>query len=640
MGKVRVIARESRLSQIQVREVMEKHPETEYEIEVLSSYGDKHKEISLLDGKAPADMFTRELDEALIHGRADVAIHSAKDLPYPLDERLEVIALYPPFDQSDSLVSKGHRTLKQLPAGSKIGTSSAVRRRGIAEIRPDLEIVSIRGCIEERVRQVRDGELDGAIIATCALRRLGMEGEISEVLPFETHPLQGYLAVTALKGRQDLKEQFSGGSVLETQGEVTLVGFGPGDPELMTVAGAKAVEAADIIFYDDLTDREYIERQKGEAVYVGKRSGKHQAEQADINRLLLEAAREGKRVVRLKGGDPMMFAHAGEEIEYLQSNLVNVRVIPGVTAASALAAAAKISLTHRGISSSVSMVNGHAKQPIVPDTDTIVYYMGASQLEEIGKRLIAEGRAETTPVLLGYNISRPDEKLFETTLGQLKGDYPTPLIVLIGNVAALRRKAASEIEQTLYTGLSPTAPDQTHTPLIEIESTEWEQPAEGYDYLLFTSRNAVRAWFGKAGTNGAQVVSIGTTTTAALVEAGVAREDIIQSDKDDSYGVIELFWGLDRGRVVIPRSDIALQIIPNGLREIGYTVETVTVYKTVMPRRPRKVNLENVRRVVFTSPSTVDNFIKLYGELPQGIAYETRGRITHNHLKNRQNEAI
>ena len=112
MGKVRVIARESRLSQIQVREVMEKHPETEYEIEVLSSYGDKHKEISLLDGKAPADMFTRELDEALIHGRADVAIHSAKDLPYPLDERLEVIALYPPFDQSDSLVSKGHRTLK------------------------------------------------------------------------------------------------------------------------------------------------------------------------------------------------------------------------------------------------------------------------------------------------------------------------------------------------------------------------------------------------------------------------------------------------------------------------------------------------------------------------------------------------
>ena len=151
---IRIIARQSPLSQLQVREAMEKFPEIDYRLETLSSYGDRHQHISLLDGEAPADMFTRELDEALISKRADIAIHSAKDLPYPLDERLEVIALFPPFDQSDSLVSRDHLTLEQLPAGSSVGTSSAMRRKELLALRPELKVVGIRGCIEERVSLV------------------------------------------------------------------------------------------------------------------------------------------------------------------------------------------------------------------------------------------------------------------------------------------------------------------------------------------------------------------------------------------------------------------------------------------------------------------------------------------------------
>ena len=134
---IRVIARQSRLSQLQVQEAMARFPETDYLLETLSSYGDEHQQISLLNGEAPADMFTRELDEALINGRADIAIHSAKDLPYPLDDRLEVIALFPPFDQSDSLVSREHLTLAQLPAGSSVGTSSPMRRRELLALRPE-----------------------------------------------------------------------------------------------------------------------------------------------------------------------------------------------------------------------------------------------------------------------------------------------------------------------------------------------------------------------------------------------------------------------------------------------------------------------------------------------------------------------
>ena len=159
-------------------------------------------------------MFTRELDLALLNGEADIAIHSAKDLPEHLNDGLEVIALYEAFDKSDSLVSRDNMKLQELPAGSRIGTSSPLRRKELLALRPDLEIVGIRGCIEDRVEQVRRGDVDAAIVATCALKRLDMEQDIAEVLPFETHPMQGRLAVTARKGREDLKAIFSKGSIL------------------------------------------------------------------------------------------------------------------------------------------------------------------------------------------------------------------------------------------------------------------------------------------------------------------------------------------------------------------------------------------------------------------------------------------
>ena len=637
---IRIIARQSPLSQLQVREAMEKFPEIDYRLETLSSYGDQHQHISLLDGEAPADMFTRELDEALISERADIAIHSAKDLPYPLDERLEVIALFPPFDQSDSLVSRDHLTLEQLPAGSTVGTSSPMRRRELLALRPDLKIVGIRGCIEERVSQVRDGKIDAAIVATCALKRLGMEDDISEVLPFETHPLQGYLAITALRGREELKTLFKREDVLHRQGKVTLVGFGPGDPELLTVKAVKALQNADIIFYDDLIGKDYLDTLSAEKYYVGKRSGRHHAEQDDINRLLLKAAREDKEVVRLKGGDPMVFGHAGEEIEYLQSNLVEVSVIPGITTASALAATTKVNLTQRGISSSVAFVNGHSSQPIIPNTETIVYYMGGARLSKIGESLKAEGWADTTPVLLVHNVSLPDEQTFETTVGRLStqnglhSSLPTPIIALVGDVAQLRHQAASNIRRTLYTGLVSPNSNYIHTPLIEIKPIEYSvPPRESYDYLLFTSRYAVKHW--KDGFSG-RIVSIGSSTTQALKTAGA--ENVEQTEKDDSYGVIDYFSHLPRGRVLIPRSNLALDIIPEGIRALGFDVETLTVYHNVYPRYVRHINLANIQRVVFTSPSTIDNFITTYGDLPSHIEYVTRGRITAQHLKSRQNE--
>lgn len=214
MDKIRVIARGSRLSRLQVKEVFDRLPEVSYEIVYVDSFGDKRMDISLLNSEAPDDMFTRELDWALLYGEADVAIHSAKDLPVYLHPDLEVIALYEAFDKTDALVSRDYVRLMDLPEGSSVGTSSPLRKASLQALRPDLKIVGIRGCIEDRVQQVRSGKIDCAIVATCALKRLGMENEITEILPFPTHPMQGRLAVTAKRGRSDLRQVFTKDSIL------------------------------------------------------------------------------------------------------------------------------------------------------------------------------------------------------------------------------------------------------------------------------------------------------------------------------------------------------------------------------------------------------------------------------------------
>ena len=722
--KIRVIARGSRLSRLQVEEVFKNFPELAYEIKYLESYGDKNQQISLLNGEAPADIFTRELDDAIRQGDADIAIHSAKDLPYPLPEDIEVIALLPAFDTTDSLVSRDHKKLAELPAGSIIGTSSPLRKKGLNELRPDLTIKGIRGCIEERVQQVKDGKYDAAIVATCALKRLGMEDEIAEVLPFPTHPLQGFLAITALKGKT-LKQAFVSKSILDKQGSVSLVGFGPGDPDLLTIKAAKAIDAADIIFYDDLIDDSYLADKKAEKIYVGKRAGYHHKEQADINRLLLEAAREGKNVVRLKGGDPMIFAHGSEEIEYLESNLIKVNVIPGITTASALAASQKISLTHRDFSSSVALVSGHTPQPVTPDAETLVYYMGAKQLQAIATQLIdKEGWAFNTPVLLTYNVSRPDEQTFETTLWNLRNgemqNLPTPLIALIGNVAGLKHHQASDIKPTLYTGTLPAIEkrkaDYTYTPLIEIsyhptaftdlydddddqedfnhmkglnlgkkycciydgKDREWETDWDNFEneigYILFTSQYAVAPTLTYLKSGIIQCseyiyISIGDTTTEALHQAGI--KDVVQVDKDNRFGIIEYFkkekekyrvakskhkpaietvreMGYNPDEVIIfdnfqfwyqrrtvfyPHSSLSSDAIPLALQELGFNVMSVVAYNNVLPKHVRRVNLNHFKRIVFTSPSTIDNFIKLYGKLPENTEFITRGPITQAHLE-------
>lgn len=231
--------------------------------------------------------------------------------------------------------------------------------------------------------------------------------------------------------------------IKEKSGTVYLVGFGPGDPDLLTIKAFKALSNADVIFYDDLINKEYVKRFKADKIYVGKRKDKHSIDQPEINRLLLYAALDGKNVVRLKGGDPMIFGHGGEEIGFLEKYNVKTEVIPGVSSGIAAAGLTKIPLTYRGISSSVTFISGHNVQNIdVPKTGTLVFYMSVSTIKSIALKLINKGWNDNTPVAVIYDVSNPDQDETFTTLNQLiysQMIFRTPSIIIVGEVVNVNR---------------------------------------------------------------------------------------------------------------------------------------------------------------------------------------------------------
>ncbi len=248
-----------------------------------------------------------------------------------------------------------------------------------------------------------------------------------------------------------------------SEGRVTLVGAGPGNPELLTLKAVRALQAADVILFDDLVSDEVLElaRREAKRMMVGKRGRRESCSQKDINALMLKLARQGKRVVRLKSGDPMVFGRAGEEIAMLKDAGVDVSVVPGITAASAMASSLGVSLTHRDHAQSVRFITGHARNGELPDDldwrgladskCTLVFYMGGRTAPQIAQRLMGEGLPSTTPVSVSVSVSRPDEQTTTTDLAGLVSfsgkDLAGPVLVSVGAAfgesnARLARKAA------------------------------------------------------------------------------------------------------------------------------------------------------------------------------------------------------
>ncbi|MEQ1647431.1 MAG: siroheme synthase CysG [Hyphomicrobiaceae bacterium] len=260
-------------------------------------------------------------------------------------------------------------------------------------------------------------------------------------------------------------------------GRVTLVGAGPGDAELLTLKAVRALQSADIVLYDDLVSDEVLELARREAhrMMVGKRGGRESCNQDDINALMLKLARQGKHVVRLKAGDPMIFGRAGEEIRELQSAGIVVEIVPGITAASAMASRLGVSLTHRDCAQSVRFVTGHARDGGFPaDLDwrgladsksTLIFYMGSRMASAISERLVAEGLSPDTAVVVVSGVSRIDEERWIGTLHDLAHGVQTikgahPILIGIGGVFTELSSASTCLAASAPSGFRSSAAQQ------------------------------------------------------------------------------------------------------------------------------------------------------------------------------------
>lgn len=242
-------------------------------------------------------------------------------------------------------------------------------------------------------------------------------------------------------------------------GRATLVGAGPGDPDLLTLRAVKAIQSADAILFDALIDASILDFARADCrrIDVGKRCGRHAMQQSAINALIVKLARTGRHVVRLKGGDPFVFGRGGEELDTLRAAGVPVEVVPGVTAACAAAASLKIPLTHRDTARSLHFVTGHGADGEVPAHDwralaasggTIAAYMASRTLRPVAASLIAAGLSPSTPAVAVENASRPNQNSFHATLATLADVLDTerpsgPTLVLIGTVVGLARAVSA-----------------------------------------------------------------------------------------------------------------------------------------------------------------------------------------------------
>lgn len=277
---------------------------------------------------------------------------------------------------------------------------------------------------------------------------------------FWEHAFAGRFASLASAGKlaeaeRALQQQLENAEDISHSGHVTLVGAGPGDAGLLTLRGLQVMQQADVVLYDHLVSEEVLDlvRRDADKICVGKRAGSHSVAQEETNRLLVELAQQGKKVVRLKGGDPFIFGRGGEELQAVQAAGIPFQVVPGVTAAAGATAYAGIPLTHRDYAQSVIFVTGHCRpenngvqwETLAKGQQTLAIYMGTLKAAEISQQLIAHGRAALTPVAVIGRGTRSDQQVLTGTLDNLEHlaqQAPTPALLVIGEVVSLHQQLA------------------------------------------------------------------------------------------------------------------------------------------------------------------------------------------------------
>jgi len=666
--KLTVGSRGSKLALVQIEEItsllQQKGVILPFDVVTYVTQGDVDQSTSLREDIAD-NFFTDTLDQALLDNEIDIAIHSAKDLPQNLHESLEIFALTKSIDESDAFV--GNSKFQDLKKGSKIGTSSTLRKKCIEELNPSLKTVDIRGNIEERLVLLKEGKVDGLIVATAAMKRLGLEELITQIMPWDGYPFQGQLAVVGRSADQELRSLFEAIDVRKTYGKVSLVGAGPGDPELITLKAVKTLNSADCVFYDYLVHKSLLDHaKKAEKIYVGKRKGEHTLRQSDLSKMLKQKAMAGKHVVRLKGGDPLVFGRGADEIEYLRAFHIEVEVIAGLSSAIAIPSNLGIPLTARGISSSVAFTSGHSEnesktnlKPIkIPDVDTLVVFMGLTKLPQLCQSLNKAKWKKETPIIIISKGTRIDEKIICGTLqdinNKLKDSHlEPPALIIVGEVVQFYRGKKKKSESILYTGTNPEKYEELghiiHWPMIEIcEAAIDEQTGKDlidkmptFDIILLTSRIAVQYFMHLVKTHNISmdmilekdVVVIGKDTATQLIEFDINPKFIAETETSEGLlQVLKVNYDLSRKNILFPRSSLSNPFLKEELKKCGSKIMELTVYENKKPKK-RDLPKEPIQKIIFTSPSTVHNFLEDYGSIPKEWEIISKGPLTSKALK-------
>ncbi len=437
--------------------------------------------------------------------------------------------------------------------------------------------------------------------------------------------------------------------------KVYLVGAGPGDPGLITLKGLRALERADCVLYDHLAPERLLEHAppQAERIYVGKKRARHEMTQDEISALMIERARRGWTVVRLKGGDPFIFGRGGEEMEALHDAGIPFEIVPGVTTPLGLAAYTGVPLTHREHTSAVTFVTGHRVDAIdwskVGASETIVLFMGLINFPRIARELIARGRSPQTPAMVVRWATRPDQQTLVGTLETLPDliaarALKPPATIVVGEVVALRerfnwfetlplfgkkivvtrdRRQAPELIEPLES----LGAEVLLLPAIEIQPPPDTGPLDRaiarlktYDLIIFTSVNGVKYFVERLDASPrdlravhARICAIGPATRAAL-EALHLKVDLMPKEYV-AESLVEAFTQehLAGRRILLPRAAVARDLVPVELERRGARVEVVEAYRTVAPaglaERTAEVLAMHPHWITFSSSSTVKNLL-------------------------------
>jgi uroporphyrinogen III methyltransferase/synthase len=457
--------------------------------------------------------------------------------------------------------------------------------------------------------------------------------------------------------------------------KVYLTGAGPGDPELLTLKARRVLQSAGCVLYDHLANSELLALAPPEAerIYVGKKKSDHAASQDEICDLLIDRARRGLTVVRLKGGDPFIFGRGGEEAEALAAAGIPFEVIPGVTAPLGIAAYTGVPLTHRDHTSVVTFVTGHDAAKIDWETtgnsETLVIFMGISHFDDIAPRIIAGGRAPATPAMAVRWGTRPEQETITGTLETLprliheRGMKP-PATIIVGDVVSLRDTLnwyerlplfgrtvvvtrAREQAGALTDRLHQLGARVIELPTIDIQPAADYVPLDrairdlaSYDFLLFTSANGVRFFLDRLDASPAdlrairgQICAIGPASREALERFHI-KVDITAAEYV-AEGLLAALstHKLEGARVLIARAAVARDVLPIELRKLGAHVDVVEAYRTIAPTNlaetARAILAQKPDWITFTSSSTAQNLIDAIGpDALAGIRSASIGPVT------------